>query len=37
MAAQDAAMAPIREISTAELARIKPEEVRPLSIKVGSF
>ena len=27
-------MAPIREISTAELARIRPEEVRPLSLKV---
>jgi hypothetical protein len=27
-------MAPIREISTTELARIRPEDVRPLNIKV---
>jgi len=31
--AKDAAMSPLREISTAELAKIKPEDMRPITIK----
>ncbi|XP_023326776.1 spastin [Eurytemora carolleeae] len=31
--ARDAAMAPLREISTAELVKIKPEEMRSINIK----
>ena len=33
--ARDAAMAPLREISTAELVKIKPEEMRSINIKVS--